>query len=281
MVSGSGAKARLEVIAVGQTDVGHRRERNEDAFLINPDLCLYVVADGMGGHVGGGFASRMAVATIEEIVARLHEDPDTTLEEGGQFRSGDCKAMLRHAIQAASHRIFAKATQDHSLKGMGTTAVALLVRDRTVYLANVGDSRGYLIRGGKITQVTVDHSLVGEQMRAGVLSEADARSHRLKNIITRSVGFQDTVEIDVESRVFKSGDIYLLSTDGLTNLVENEELLAIASHNAPKEACQQLIDLANERGGDDNITVVLVAARNSGPGVEDSSEETEEPTIEI
>ena len=270
------------VVAYGQTDVGRRRERNEDSFLMNPDLNLYVVADGMGGHVGGGFASRMAVMTIEEIVKHLTVDPDVTLDEGWQFHPGDYKGMMRYAIQTASHRIYAKACHDPSLKGMGTTAVALLVRERAVYLANVGDSRGYLVRGGQIQQVTIDHSLVGEQMRAGVLSEADAKSHRLKNIITRSVGFQDMVEIDIEHRPFKPGDVYVLCTDGLTNMVDDQELFSVITHNAPREACQQLVDLANERGGGDNNTVLLVTVPEAPViGKTGQADEADEPTVEI
>lgn len=256
-------------------------------MLLHPDLHLYIVADGMGGHVAGGLASRMAVTTIEEVVQRLTADPDATLEgDEFAFRPGDYKGMMRYAIQTASHRIYAKAREDPQLKGMGTTTVALLVREGKVYLANVGDSRGYLIRGGQIKQVTVDHSLVGEQMRAGMLSESDARSHRLKNIITRSVGFQDAVEIDVEARPLRAGDLYLLCTDGLTNMVEDQELFSVVTHNTMKDACQQLVDLANERGGDDNITVLMVEVQSSKRGKSSAddpaaTDESDEPTVEL
>ncbi|MBI2346314.1 MAG: Stp1/IreP family PP2C-type Ser/Thr phosphatase [Deltaproteobacteria bacterium] len=274
----------LVIVAHGQTDVGRRRERNEDAFLVNADIKLFLVADGMGGHVGGGFASRMAVTTIEEVIRRLSSDPDATLEEGWEWKPGDYKTLLRYAIQAASHRIFEKATQDASLRGMGTTAVAILIQGNTVFLANVGDSRAYLIRGGQIKQVTIDHSLVGEQLRAGVITDVDAKSHRLKNIITRSVGFQDRVEIDIDSRPIRPGDIYLLCTDGLTNLIEDEELFTVVTHNSLKDACQQLIDLANERGGDDNITVLMAEAQRTkgrkGGDIE-AEEEPDEPTLEV
>lgn len=272
------------VVAYGQTDVGRRRERNEDAFLINPDLQLYIVADGMGGHVGGGFASRMAVNTIEEVVTQLTADPEATLEDGEEVRPNDYKSLLRYAVQTASHRIYAKAGEDPALRGMGTTTVALLVRDQKAYIANVGDSRGYCIRGSEMKQVTVDHSLVGEQMRAGIISESDAKGHRLRNIITRSVGFQDLVDIDVAVRPVKVGDIYLLCTDGLTNMVEDPEIFSVITHNSLRGACQQLIDLANERGGDDNVTVLTLAAekmRSNASRPKEAVEDLDEPTIEL
>lgn len=269
----------LSIAAHGQTDVGRRRERNEDSFLVNTDLQLYVVADGMGGHLGGGYASRLAVSTIDEVIQRIANDPDVTLENGAALAPDDCPAVLKYAIQTASHRIFAKASEDAALRGMGTTTVALICRDNTAYLANVGDSRGYMVRAGAIKQLTIDHSLVGEQLRAGVLSESDAKGHRLKNIITRSVGFQHAVEIDVETRPLKPGDLFILCTDGLTNMVEDDEILSVVKNNDAKEACQQLIDLANERGGDDNVTVILVhVAATEGAG---ENNDFEEPTIEL
>ncbi|MBI4366727.1 MAG: Stp1/IreP family PP2C-type Ser/Thr phosphatase [Deltaproteobacteria bacterium] len=265
--------AVLAFTAYGLTDVGRRRERNEDAFLIDADLQLYIVADGMGGHVGGGLASRLAVATIEEAIKPMLE-PDATLEEP--------KAILRKAIHAAGQRIFQRAAENPALKGMGTTTVALWFRDKMAYLANVGDSRGYLVRQGRIRQLTIDHSLVGEQMRAGVISETDAKSHRLKNIITRSVGFQEVVEIDLDSRMARPGDLFVLCTDGLTNMIDDQEILSVVTHNHPKDAAHQLIDLANERGGDDNITILLVQVERAGdPASAQAEEEFEEPTIEI
>lgn len=242
----------------GHSDVGRRREKNEDFFLIDDERRLYLVADGMGGHLGGEFASRLAVFTIDEVVKSLEEDPQSTLPEGETLKPGDYANCLRFAIREASRRIFEKANEEAQLHGMGTTTVALLFRNNKAYIANVGDSRVYRIRGKKINQITKDHSLVGEQIRAGLLSADDSRVNRLKNIITRSVGFQESVDSDVDIRPVKVGDRFLLCTDGLSNLVNDDEIKEIILNNELETAVHRLIDIANERGGDDNITAILV-----------------------
>ena len=247
----------MAIESFGTSDVGCKREKNEDSFLINEELQLYMVADGMGGHVGGEYASRLAVSTIEEAVVQLNEDPNVTLQDDFEMRPGDFKAWLKYAILMASKKIFEKAAEDSALHGMGTTAVVQLFRKNRVYIANVGDSRGYRIRGNKLDQVTTDHSLVGEQIRAGLIKPKEAKEHRLKNIITRSVGFQEDVEVDIEARAIKEGDIYLLCSDGLYNMVDNDEILDVLIHHDLRESSKHLIDIANSRGGDDNITLVL------------------------
>lgn len=241
----------------GHSDVGKRREKNEDTFLISDDCRLYLVADGMGGHLGGEYASKLAVNTIDEVIRALEDDPEMTLPEGESMKPGDFSNCLRFAIREASRRIFEKATEDVNLHGMGTTTVALFFRNNRAYIANVGDSRVYRIRGEKINQITKDHSLVSEQIRAGLLSADDSRAHRLKNIITRSVGFQESVDSDVEIRAVRVGDKFLLCTDGLSNLIEDGEIRDIVANNELEPAVKRLIDIANERGGDDNITAVL------------------------
>jgi protein phosphatase len=211
----------------------------------------------MGGHQGGEIASRIAVDTVEEVILALEGDPESTVEEGEQIKPGDFQSYLRYALSSASGRIFRKSNDQKTLKGMGTTTVAVLFRKNMAYIANVGDSRVYRVRDGEIEQVTEDHSLVSEQVKAGLLSPGDAKSHRLKNIITRSVGFQETVEADIDIRAVQAEDVYLLCSDGLSNLVEDSEVRDIVLHNSPDQSCQRLIDLANERGGDDNITVLI------------------------
>ncbi len=241
----------------GHSDVGRRRQKNEDSYLINDERLLYLVADGMGGHLGGEYASKLAVATIDEVVKSLEDDPEMTLPEGEQLKAGDYSNCLRFAISEASRRIFDKANEEAALHGMGTTTVALLFRNNKAYIANVGDSRVYRIRGKKINQITKDHSLVGEQIRAGLLSADDSRVNRLKNIITRSVGFQEDVDSDVDIRPVKVGDRFLLCTDGLSNLIADDEIKDIVINNDLEAAVARLIDIANERGGDDNITAVM------------------------
>lgn len=272
----------MELRSFGLSDVGRRREKNEDSLLICDEFALYMVADGMGGHLGGDFASQLAVTTIEETIRSLETDPDMTLQEEDALpiKAGEYQGYIRYAIRIASRRIFERAQAEPALHGMGTTAVALLFRNNKVYIANVGDSRAYRIRGDRISQITKDHSLVGEQIRAGILSEGDARVHRLKNIITRSVGFQEDVDTDVDIRVVRQGDRFLLCSDGLSNLVEANEIRDIVATNDLEPSCRHLIDIANERGGDDNITVVLV---NVAALDQESSDEESmgDPTMEV
>jgi protein phosphatase len=247
----------MKITVFGISDVGMRREKNEDSYLINKDLDLYMVADGMGGHVGGEFASKLAVKTIEDTLFNVAENSKNSILEENNIAADDFGAQLQCAIKCASSAIYDKADSDKSLKGMGTTAVVLAVRNDRVFIANVGDSRAYIVRKGEIFQLTEDHSLVGEQLRAGVISERVAKGHKLKNIITRSVGFQKDVEIDVVVKVPQEGDKYLLCSDGLTNMVEDSEILDVIASNSSEEACNVLVDMANTRGGDDNITLVL------------------------
>jgi len=247
----------IKIESYGMSNVGMKRSHNEDHYLMNDELQLYVVADGMGGHLGGEFASKMAVATVEEVIQRL-TGPEATVIHGLNGDQATLAEKLRFAIQEAGRRIYEQSLYDETLKGMGTTTVASLVEDGKAYVANVGDSRAYFIRGGKIQQITEDHSLVNEQIRAGILSASDAKGHRLKNIITRSVGYQEDVDPDIKSQELKPGDKIVMCSDGLSNLVEDKEILTLVSDSSLKEACQNLISLANERGGDDNITVVIL-----------------------
>lgn len=249
----------IKIESYGMSNVGMKRSHNEDHYLMNDDLQLYVVADGMGGHLGGEFASKMAVATVEEVVQRL-SGPEATVVHGVNSVNNSQGDKLRFAIQEAGRRIYDQSLYDEALKGMGTTTVASLVYENKAYVANVGDSRAYFIRNGKVQQITEDHSLVSEQVKAGILSASDAKSHRLKNIITRSVGYQEEVDPDIRVQDLKAGDRILMCSDGLSNLVEDHEILEVASKSDLKQTCENLITLANERGGDDNITVLVFQA---------------------
>ncbi len=233
----------MKVNVHGLSDVGKKREKNEDTLLLNEKLGLFLVADGMGGHLGGEYASGLAAKTIEEAL--------------GQSTRTDIAERFKDAIRLASKKIFEEANRNSNLRGMGTTTVAFLVHQDKVYIANVGDSRAYLIQDSKIQQLTTDHSLVNEQLRAGFITREELKHHKFKNIITRSVGFQTDVEVDLLIRDLKVGDRFFLCSDGLSNLVEDSEILKIVSKNAPKQACQKLVQLANKKGGDDNITVVV------------------------
>lgn len=270
----------MKIKVFGKSDVGMRREKNEDRYLINEDIDLFMVADGMGGHVGGEYASNLAVQTVNDIFSEIAEDEEAKFLKMNKINPEDVNAQIKFAVQTASSKIYDEAEHDPNLKGMGTTSVLMLVRNNRIYIANVGDSRGYLLRDGEIVQLTEDHSLVGEQLRAGVISEVAARGHKLKNIITRSVGFQKDVEIDVVVKVPKEGDKYLLCSDGLTNMVDDKEILEVVQDNDLEEACHVLIDMANTRGGDDNITVILTEISDVTE-IEDEGVFEDESTIGI
>ena len=258
----------MKITSCGITDVGQKRQNNEDNFLINDEVNLYVVADGMGGHVGGEFASQIAVTTIEEVIQNVEVDPEATRPDWGALGSSVAIAgeKLKYAIRLAGKRIFDRTNDEPELRGMGTTTVAMLFDRNRVFLAHVGDSRAYLIRGTTVAQVTEDHSLVNEQIRLGLITREAARNHKLKNIITRSVGYQEDVEIDTIVRPVEKGDRFVLCSDGLSNLVdENEILEVIGSTPSAEAAAQKLIDMANGRGGDDNITVIIAQVDELDP----------------
>jgi len=241
-----------------RTDVGMKREHNEDSFLVNEDLGLYVVCDGMGGHAGGETASRLAVQTIERelLSAKLRaEDPFAST---AQLENTPLAGALREAVEGACAAVFRTSRANPELAGMGTTCISLLVHGTKALIGHVGDSRAYLVREGDVHQLSEDHSLVNEQVRAGLLTEEEARHSRLKNIITRSVGFEEDVLVDVIGVETRPGDKFLLCSDGLSNLMTNEEIRDALLQNDLDAVPEKLIQLANERGGDDNITVVVV-----------------------
>lgn len=273
----------FQMTAAGHTDVGRRREKNEDSLVINNTLGLAMVADGMGGHSGGEIASRMAVDTVVQIIQEFTADPEMTLPGKTSFRPHDHGGKLNYAIQEAGHRIFERASQEATLKGMGTTTVVIYVAEDRVYLGNVGDSRGYLLRDGLFRQVTQDHSFVGEQVRAGVISPEIAKTHRMRNVITRSVGFQAEVDADVLQKTIKDGDTYLLCSDGLSNMVDDAEMKLILESNPPAEACRKLVDVANAHGGDDNITAIVVAFKDvpDNPRKTRNKDVSDDSTIEL
>ena len=244
--------------ARGATDVGRRREQNEDAFLVDLETSLFIVADGMGGHAGGGTASSLAVRTIQERIRAARAAAPASFTSPTSEDARNFPSVLRLAVESACRAIYGAAQEDPSLAGMGTTVTAVLVAGRTAFVAHVGDSRCYLVRGGRIFQLSEDHSLVNEQLKAGAITEEEARQSRFRNIITRSVGFEEDVLVDVVGLDVEQGDTIVLCCDGLTNLVADPEILEIATGSRLAESADRLIGLANERGGDDNITVIVV-----------------------
>ncbi|HEX9309050.1 MAG TPA: Stp1/IreP family PP2C-type Ser/Thr phosphatase [Anaeromyxobacter sp.] len=249
----------LSIDARGITDVGQRRDHNEDAFLVDAARGLFIVADGMGGHAGGGTASRLAVETIRNAVAHARENEPERFGAGG---ADDTRVpdLLRQAVEEACAVIYRTAQGEPELAGMGTTVTAVLVDAATAFVAHVGDSRCYLLREGRIYQVSEDHSLVNEQLKAGTISADEAKHSRFKNIITRSVGFEQQVVVDLMGLELDPGDALVVCCDGLSNLVDDAEILSIVEESPLDLAPGRLVALANDRGGDDNITVIVVKA---------------------
>ncbi len=248
----------MRITSCGITDVGMKRANNEDNFLINDELSLFVVCDGMGGHVGGEYASAIAVNTVEEVLTSIETNPDHEFSEEGTEPVELTRSKLRYSLRLAGKRIYEKAMADPEYKGMGTTCLVLLLEGKNAFIAHVGDSRGYLVREGRIEQLTEDHSLVNEKVKAGMMTMEEAQTHRLKNIITRSLGYQEEVEIDAQVQAVRRSDRFLLCSDGLSNLVSTAEIGEAVLRNSPQDAARSLIALACDRGGDDNITAVVV-----------------------
>jgi protein phosphatase len=248
----------LKIEARGITDVGQRRDHNEDAYLVDEALGLFVVADGMGGHAGGGTASRLAVDTIQSAVKDAKGSQPARF--GARTEDSDLPDLMREAVEEACAVIFRAAQDEPELAGMGTTVTAALVDGRTAFIAHVGDSRCYLLREGRIYQVSEDHSLVNEQLKAGAISADEAKHSRFKNIITRSVGFEQQVQVDLMGLELEDGDALVICCDGLSNMVDDPEILSIVEESPIDVAPGRLVALANDRGGDDNITAIVVRA---------------------
>ena len=237
-----------KVVAYGKTDIGRKRTNNQDSVLINDNIMLYAVADGMGGHKGGEIASSLCLEVLDSAVTKMAE------------RSSDSKVspFLKEAVSLASMRVHERASMDDSLKGMGTTLVSLFVRDDKAYICQVGDSRVYLYSSGSLWKITEDHSLVNEQVRSGLISRSQAEKLSYKNVITRSVGFEEIVDVDIYIRDLNHGDVFLLCSDGLTSMISDNEIKANIDASDLSGSVKRLIDAANEAGGADNVSVILV-----------------------
>ena len=251
-------KPEIELRVSGLTDVGLSRKLNEDCYEIDRQRHLFVVADGMGGHSHGEVASRIAVDTIREFIQRGEGGV------GGRFsQESDVKkhsSRLRDAVRTAHDQVLRAIHRDGALQGMGTTVVGFLVEDTTAALAHVGDSRAYRLREGSFELLTQDHTWVHEQVLAGYLTEEQARHHPLKNVVTRALGSEKEVSVDLQELEVQPGDLYLICSDGLTTMLQDREIATVV-HNGTSldNTCRSLIRTANERGGLDNITVILIA----------------------
>lgn len=295
----------MRLWAWGQSHPGRKRERNEDSYLVDPDTGILAVADGMGGHQGGATASRMAVELLakelsdargdfdwavrkqKDIAVRVTEempavmdgdatDPgdlaptipstDEQLPPGGAaLIFSPALELMRSIVRRASSQIFEAAWQKPDLRGMGTTLTAVLLHAGKAHLVHAGDSRCYMFRDGQLRQLSDDHSWIAEQLKAGAISEAEAKSSRFRHVITKSIGFERDIDAELKSVPVSPGDCFLLCSDGMSNYVEHGELERIIAMTWYRSLPQRLIELANDRGGDDNITVVVGLVSNAPP----------------
>lgn len=256
----------LHLTVALRTDTGRKRSLNEDSMLStvpeDPHVlrergALFIVADGLGGHARGEVASNMI---INEVNRLYYED---------KSEDEDIAQSLKRAITQANLELFKRAIQEGS--DMGTTCVACVIHGEHAYIANVGDSRAYLIRGGTAQQVTHDHSWVAEQVRFGLITEEQARVHPQRNVILRSLGIDPAVQIDLFTEPLQDGDTLLLCSDGLSGMVEDDEMTAIINAHEPEESVEKLITLANENGGLDNITAIIVRISTNQPAEKTSA----------
>ena len=228
------------MIVAARTHAGLVRPNNQDTLLLSGRL--YGVADGMGGHNGGEVASQGAVTVLRDILSG-HEP---------------CEKWLETGIQAANRRLYEQQNQDAALSGMGTTVTVLWDGDSDVFIGHVGDSRAYLFRDGALSQVTQDHSVVAEMMRQGILTKEKAKKHPYRNVITRAVGTASGIEIDIHCRDKKPEDIWLICSDGLYGMVEEPDMEAVLRTMPLEEAAEQLLKMALDNGGRDNVSLVLL-----------------------
>ena len=246
----------MSIHAKGLSDVGLSRSHNEDSLFVDADRGLFLVADGMGGHGHGEVASKLAVEAIVDYL-------DEALAPGAEGDQRPSVATaLSAAVRSAHRRVVSAVEDDQSLLGMGTTVVGLMLRDEVATVAYVGDSRVYLLRDGRLHLVTDDHTWVNEQVKAGYLTLEQARTHPLKSVVTRAVGGDHEVEVDVVEVDVQSDDLFLMCSDGLTAMLGDDEIKDRLQHADDLDACcRKLVDDANDNGGVDNITVILMRTR--------------------
>ncbi len=242
--------------AVGRTDVGRRRPHNEDSFLLDDELGLYVVADGVGGNAKGEVASAESVELVHSWVKRWRKTLDANVASPSEENTLVVRRLLESAVQSACYMVFGMGQLDPRQKGMSSTLSSLLVSGGTGFIAQVGDSRVYLARGGRVVQLTEDHTLVNFRLKLGLITPEEAANAPGKNVITRAVGHQDYVEVDTLDLAVQKGDRFMLCSDGLHGYLQDGELERLLLGPA-EEVATRLVDLANGRGGRDNVTVIV------------------------
>jgi protein phosphatase len=269
----------MRAVAAGLSDVGLQREHNEDSFVVLKEYDLFVVADGMGGHRAGDVASRIATETISEFF-RTTANEDVTWPFHFDTNLSEEENRLLTGIRVANRQIFERSTRSREYHGMGTTVVGAMFspKKRRMYIGHVGDSRCYRVRGGNIQLLTRDHSLINDYLLAMPDLTDEQKSELPKNVITRALGMQDHVVVDLQHDDPKEGDVYVLCSDGLSGMVSDDDIRHIVTGtNDIRDACRRLIQRANERGGEDNITAVLIKIEETGEREEPAPDSSAPP----
>ncbi len=249
----------MQIASGGVSDVGRLRTNNEDCFRIVAPLQLFVLSDGMGGEAHGEVASALAVETVTQHCFDGRENPAPPLFGEVQPSLSDQTKRLASAVHLANKRIFEAAEGHPEQRGMGATLTAAWIDDAKVSIAHVGDSRAYLLRSGTLQQLTSDHSLVAEQVRRGIITAAEAEESQMQSVLIRALGAQPEVEVDAEEHTLFVRDILILCSDGLTRMVTEPEIAGtLQAETNPSRAAEKLVALANEYGGADNITVIVI-----------------------
>jgi serine/threonine protein phosphatase PrpC len=249
----------VRIVSGGVTDVGRVRSNNEDCFRIVEPLNLYVLSDGMGGEAHGEVASAMAVDTIVQSCQDPNGDPNATAVIASSSGWSHKTRLLTKAVHLANKSIYDAAEANPDQHGMGATVTAAWIEGSRLSIAHVGDSRAYLLRAGSLQQLTSDHSLVAEQVRRGILTPAEAEQSEMQSVLLRALGAVPEIEVDTEEHLLFARDILMLCCDGLTRMVTEPEIAGtLQAETDPTRAAEKLIALANERGGVDNITVIVV-----------------------
>jgi len=257
----------VEIVSGGVTDVGRVRTNNEDSFRILEPLNLFILSDGMGGEAHGEVASALAVETIANYCADPKEDSGVTLHAASVDNWSENTKRLRNAVYQANFKIYESAQKNAEQRGMGATLTSAWVNGSKLSIAHVGDSRAYLLRGGALQQLTSDHSLVAEQVRRGILTRQQAEESEMQSVLLRALGAHAEVEVDVDETEIIPRDVLLLCSDGLTRMVTEPEIAGtLQAETDPASAAQKLVDLANERGGLDNVTVIVARVLEESKG---------------
>ena len=258
---------RVRIVSGGVTDVGRVRTNNEDCYKIVEPLNLFVLSDGMGGEAHGEIASAMAVETVVKHCLDVETNPAARVIGAVQPNWSAQTKRLSSAVHLANKNIFKSAEEHPDQHGMGATLTAVWINDAKLSIAHVGDSRAYLLRGGTLLQLTRDHSLVAEQVRRGILTAAEAEESDMQSVLLRALGAQEEIEVDAEEHTLFPRDFLLLCSDGLTRMVTEPEIAGtLQAVSDPVRAAEKLVALANERGGPDNLTVVIVRLDQESTG---------------